>query len=82
VAQRGQRFNMYSGSARLQVALATFVALTADYIYYRYDFPAGYDLPAGMPSRMDRQRVQVGASFWLPVVRAGRAREPRPADSQ
>ncbi len=46
---------------------------TLQYIYYRYDFPAGYELPAGVPLRMNRQRLQVGASFWLPILRAGRA---------
>ena len=82
VAQRGQDFVTYSGTAHLRVALATFVAITGDYIYYRYDYPAGYDLPAGVPQRLDRQRVQIGANFWLPIVRAGRARETRPAANQ
>jgi hypothetical protein len=82
LATSSPRFDIYSGTARVQVALAEFVAITADYISYRYSYPAGYDLPAGVPPRMDRQRLQIGASFWLPLVRAGRAREPRPAASQ
>ncbi len=77
-----QRFDVYSGTARVQAALTEFVAITADYVYYRYNYPAGYDLPAGVPQQMNRQRVQIGASVWLPLVRAGRARGPRPAASQ
>ncbi len=66
----------------MQVALAAFVAIDAQYIYYRYDFPAGYNLPAGMPPRMNRQRLQLGASFWLPLVRAGAGREPSSSVNQ
>jgi len=76
------RFDIYSGSARLQVAVAESVAITADYIYYRYNYPASYDLPAGVLQQLDRQRVQIGASFWLPLLRAGRARAPRPVANQ
>lgn len=76
-SQPGRSFNIYSGSARLQIGLASFAAIDAQYTYYRYDFPIGYQLPASVPFRLDRQRVQLGASFWLPVVRAGRAPEPR-----
>jgi len=74
---RGQAYSVYSGTARMQVALNASVAVTVNYIYYRYDFPAGFDLPAGMPHLLDRQRVQFGARFWLPLVRGGRASEPR-----
>ena len=76
------RYDIYSGTARVQVALAESLAVTADYIYYRYNYPAGYDLPEGVPQHQDRQRVLVGARFWLPLLRAGRAGEPRPAASQ
>ena len=82
VAGRNDRFHTYSGTARLQWALASFAAVTADYIYYRYEYPSGYNLPSGMPNRTDRQRVQAGVAFWVPIVRAGRAREPRVAAGQ
>jgi hypothetical protein len=82
LASSSQRFDIYSGTARAQVALADFVAITVAYVSYRYNYPAGYDLPAGVPPHMDRQRVQIGATFWLPLVRAGRAREPRSAANQ
>jgi hypothetical protein len=75
-------YETYYGLARLQVALAAFVAITGDYLYYRYDYPPGYNLPAGMPRQLDRQRILVGASFWLPLVRSGRARESGPPATQ
>ncbi len=74
VAQRSERFNIYSSSARVQIGLTSFAAINAQYIYYRYDFPPRYQLPGGVPVRMNRQRLQIGASFWLPLVRAGSAR--------
>jgi hypothetical protein len=77
-----EKFENYSGTARAQIAMTEWAAITADYVYYRYNYPAGYDLPAGVPRHQDRQRVMVGASFWLPLVRAGRAREPLSAVSQ
>jgi len=77
VSLLGQAYDVYSGTARVQVALTASVAVTVNYIYYRYDFPAGFDLPAGMAHQLDRQRVQFGARFWLPLVRGGRASEPR-----
>ena len=81
-AQGSQRFNIYSGSARAQFGLASFAAIDVQYIYYYYDFPPGYQLPEGVPVRMNRQRVQIGASFWLPLVRAGRAGDTRSSANQ
>jgi hypothetical protein len=70
-------FDSYSGVAGLQVALTTFMQASASYIYYRYNYPADYELPAGVPSKFDRQRVQFGMTFWLPLVHAGAPRAPR-----
>ena len=72
-AEGSQRFSIYSGSARAQFGLASFAAIDVQYTYYHYDFPPGYQLPEGVPVRMNRQRLQIGASFWLPLVRAGGA---------
>jgi hypothetical protein len=58
----------------VQVAISPNLALTGGYVYYMYDYPPSYDLPAGVPDQFDRQRVMGGATFWLPIVRAGRAR--------
>ena len=82
IAGASSSYETYYGSARLQVALAAFVAISGDYLYYRYDYPPGFNLPAGMPRQLDRQRILVGASFWLPLARSGRARESVPAATQ
>jgi hypothetical protein len=74
---RDRGFEIYSGSLRAQIGVASFAALDMQYIYYKYDFAGGYELPVGVPPRMDRQRLQLGASFRLPLVRAGSAREAR-----
>ena len=75
-------FNSYSANGRVQVALASNLAVSASYIYYRYDYPQDFGLPAGVPPRLDRQRLQFGATFWLPLVHAGRAGGPAGAGSQ
>lgn len=68
-----QGYDTYWASARIQLAVVQWAAVTGAYSYYRYDYPPGYVLPAGMPHQLDRQRVQVGARFWLPLARAGRS---------
>ena len=75
-------YDAYSGSVRSQFALTSYMQLNVQYIYYRYDFPPGFDLPPGMQPLLGRQRVQIGAGVWLPLVRAGRAPEPRPTVNQ
>ena len=82
VAGQNDQYDTYSAAARLQWALASFAAVTADFLVYRYDYPPGYNLPAGMPSQFDRRRLQVGATFWAPILRAGRARERRAGAGQ
>jgi hypothetical protein len=82
VAGQNDQYDTYSATARVRWALASFAALTADFMTYRYHYPPGYNLPAGMPSRFDRRRLQVGATFWAPILRAGRAREPRAGTGQ
>jgi hypothetical protein len=67
-------YHSYYGQAGVQVALATSLSITAGYLFNRYDYPPGFNLPAGMPHHLDRQRVQVGANIWLPLARSGRAR--------
>ena len=74
VSGPGARFTSYSGSAQVQVAISRNLALSGGYVYYTYDYPASYNLPAGVPSVFDRQRVVGGATYWLPIVHAGRPR--------
>jgi len=78
----GREYDTYWTTARIQVALVQWAAITAGYSYYRYDYPPGYILPAGMPHELNRQRVQLGASFWLPLARGGRGGAGRIPDNQ
>ena len=77
-AQRGIRHLLRQARA-CRWPSPTFMAVTADYIYYRYDFPAGYDLPAGVPSEVDRQRLQVGVEVLAAARARGRAGARRAA---
>lgn len=77
VSYGSSQFDTYSGSASVQYSLTASSAVNVSYIYYRYQFPPGYELPTGMPPLLSRQRVQVGLSFWMPLVRAGQAPPPR-----
>ena len=82
VAGQNDQFDTYSAAARLQWALASFAALTADFMVYRYDYPPGYNLPAGMPSQFDRRRLPGGRHVLgadpasRPRTRAARANRP------
>jgi hypothetical protein len=69
IAQR--RYGTSFGVARLQVALARFVALNAQYYIYRYDF-AGSDVPEGFLRRIDRHGMRVGIVLWAPLRRGAR----------
>ncbi len=73
ITSRGRGFDTYLGDARARIGLTRSLAMEAGYTYYRYAYPADFDLPAGMPHRLNRHRLMVGASVWLPVLRAGRA---------
>jgi hypothetical protein len=65
----GQRFDTYMGNAEVQVALASFAALFADYSFYHYGFGSAVVLPPGMPGGLDRNGVRAGLSLWLPLLR-------------
>jgi hypothetical protein len=77
----GRQYNTYWTSARFELGVTTWAAVTAGYSYYRYDYPPGYVLPEGMPNQLDRQRFQVGARFWVPLARAGRSGAARTPDN-
>ena len=72
-------YTMYSASASARYAITQYAALSAQYIYYSYDFPSGFELPPGMPPRLSRHRLQAGAVVWVPLARIGRAPAPPPA---
>jgi hypothetical protein len=73
VTSGGRGYDLYAGSAGVLYGLTSYAAVSVRYVYYYYDFPPGFDLPAGTPRRLDRQRVEAGMSLSLPLVRAGRA---------
>jgi hypothetical protein len=62
------RLEVYGASLRVQVALTSKVAATADYSYYHqfYSNPGG--LPAGFPATYNRQAVHVGLTLWAPLA--------------
>jgi hypothetical protein len=60
---------MYTGHARLRVALSRFAALSAQYVYYHQKLGAGFPRPAGVPGQLDRQTVLAGVDLWLPLLR-------------
>jgi hypothetical protein len=55
--------------ATLQYALTRNLALYGQYGHYRYNFDEQIELPAGLTSRLQRNSVQAGLSFWLPLLR-------------
>jgi len=69
-------FDSYSLSTDVLVAASSAVAIAVNYLYYRYQFPAGYTLPTGVSSKLDRHRLQAGVRIWLPFWRAGRGFTP------
>jgi hypothetical protein len=66
----------------MRFALTANIGLDLGYVYMNYRFPEGYSLPTGMPRTLERNRVQAGVSFWLPVARWGRAAAARTGANQ
>lgn len=62
-------FGTYLASASIRHALSRFVALDANYFFYRYDFDRAAGLPSGLAPALDRQGVRVGLVVWLPLLR-------------
>ena len=59
---------MYGASLRVQVAITSKVAATADYSYYHQFYSNPGDLPAGFPAAYNRQAVHVGLTLWAPLA--------------
>jgi len=62
-------FTTVSGQAQVRMALNRLTALSAEYVYYRYSFAPGADLPAGMGREYSRHAVRAGVNLWLPLHR-------------
>ena len=65
----GQDYETYVGAARVNYALTHNVAAFANYTYFHYHFGEVVNLPDNMQSRLDRQGVRVGLTFWTSILR-------------
>ena len=59
--------NRITGTARLRLALSRGVALSAQYLFYRYRFGQANVLPEQLPPYMERQGLRIGLDVWLPL---------------
>ncbi len=63
------RTESYSATTRLRVALTREVALSAQYLFYRYRFEQANSLPEQLPPYLERQGLRIGLDVWLPLAR-------------
>ncbi len=64
---RGHGLTTAQGDVRLRFALTPSIALSAEYLYYRYDF-AGRLLAPDLPSSLERHGVRVGVSMFTRLL--------------
>ena len=62
-----QTFSTVTADARVRVALTPRWALTAQYVFYDYDFSAVLDLAAGLEPTVKRNTLRVGVNMWWPL---------------
>lgn len=62
-----QTFSTVTADARLRVALTPRWALTAQYVFYHYDFSEVLDLAAGLEPTVKRNTLRVGVNVWWPL---------------
>jgi hypothetical protein len=67
-------YNSYYGTASCNVALSRYAGLNVAYSYYQYSFDSSVELPQLSSRNLDRQSLQGGVTFWLPIVH--RTRRP------
>ncbi len=67
VAALQNRYRSSLGSARLQVALARFVAAYGQYVVHHYDFGTNTLLPTGSPRQSNQRGLRAGVALWLPL---------------
>jgi predicted porin len=63
------RFDTYTGSARLRVAFTRTVAVYGEYVVYQYNFDNASDLPFGVSRHMFREGIRGGLTLWVPLFR-------------
>ena len=61
-------FSSAGGRVHTRVALNRYLAMTAEYAYYRYHFVNADVVPAGFPPRFTRNAVRAGFTLWLPLI--------------
>jgi hypothetical protein len=64
---RGNRLTTAQGEARLRFALTRSIALSGEYLYYRYDF-GGRLLAPDLPRSLERHGVRVGLSMFTELL--------------
>lgn len=62
-------FVTYTGNARFRFAVAPRLALTAEYLYYYYDFSNMLTIAPGLNPTVRRNSVRAGFSLWTPLLR-------------
>jgi hypothetical protein len=65
-------FSNFYTSAGLRYGISQNIGLTADYGYYWYDYGTDVTLPKGVPSKIGRQSVHVGISYWTTIFQQAR----------
>ncbi|HSK08254.1 MAG TPA: hypothetical protein VK911_01660 [Vicinamibacterales bacterium] len=68
-AVRSRNYEMYTGTAGIQVAVTRMTALYVNYFYYHYQFDEGVPMPPGMGRGLDRNGIRGGLTLWLPLLR-------------
>jgi hypothetical protein len=61
-------------SSTLTVAVSRRLGFYTQYVYYRYEVPAGPFTRLDLPSSLSRQAVSVGLSIWVPIFNNARSR--------
>lgn len=62
-------FSTASANAQLRYALNSRWAVTAEYLFYQYDFSKVLPLAAGLDPKVKRNTLRAGINLWLPVKR-------------
>jgi hypothetical protein len=63
------RYRTAFGSTRIQVALARYVAIQAQYFLYHYMSAASPDAPGSLARQVNRRGVRLSIVLWAPVIR-------------
>jgi hypothetical protein len=67
--QTNRGYSTIIAGSTVQYALTRNLALYGQYTHYRYDFDERFPLPQGISPKLNRNSVQGGLSFWLPLLR-------------